>query len=285
MSIKPLLTSYLFLISLAGFAQQGKTALMIVGSDHFAQTYKKEFPSTDVLMPKAQKEVSGFAHAIASYEPDLVCVEVLPIHQAEIDSLYTLYAENKIDLKELDEARSEVYQIAFRVAKERKLKKIYCVNAPGGTSQSILDNGNNIEMYKKESLEMRAFAVAKLAQLQKGVIGFNEYLQFMNQAETVQKIYHLRYITPLRVTDGKFKNPDAMIDTAFINPSYIGAELTSTFKNRDYKIYSNILRSQLETNAKRVLLIIGVAHIGSLKSIGHDDDTLTLIRTEPYITK
>lgn len=32
-----------------------------------------------------------------------------------------------------------------------------------------------------------------------------------------------------------------MIDMAFINPKYIGAELTSTFKNRDYKIYSGIV--------------------------------------------
>jgi hypothetical protein len=283
MNFKSLLTFVLFLISFAGFSQQGKTDMMIVGSDHFAQTYKKEFPNTDVLMPKAQKEVSEFAHSIAVYAPDLVCVEVLPKHQKEIDSLYALYMEDKIDFKTLEDGRSEVYQIAFRVAKEMKLKKIYCVNAPGGTSQSILDNGNNIEIYKKEGLELRAFAVAKLAQLQKGTIGFNEYLHFMNQPETAQRIYHLRYITPLRVINGKFKNPDAMIDTAFINPSYIGAELTSTFKNRDYKIYSSIVNRQLETQAKRILLVIGVAHIGSLKSILRDDDNLTLIETKPYI--
>jgi hypothetical protein len=283
MHFKFQLTFALLLVSFASFAQQGKIAIMIVGSDHFAQTYKKEFSSTDVLMPKAQKEVSSFAHSIAAYAPDLVCVEVLPKYQQEIDSLYELYTQNKLDFKALEDGRSEVYQIAFRVAKELKLKKIYCVNAPGGTSQSILDNGKNIEIYKKEGLELRAFAVAKLAKLQNGTIGFNQYLHFLNQPETAQKIYHLRYITPLRVTDGKFKNPDAMIDTAFINPSYIGAELTSTFKNRDYKIYSSIVNCQMETQAKRVLLVIGVAHIGSLKSILRDDDAFTLIETKPYI--
>jgi hypothetical protein len=74
-----------------------------------------------------------------------------------------------------------------------------------------------------------------------------------------------------------------MIDTAFINPNYIGAELTSTFKNRDYKICSSIVNCQLETQAKRILLVIGVAHIGSLKSILRDDDNFTLIGTKPYI--
>ncbi|MFC4213042.1 DUF5694 domain-containing protein [Pedobacter lithocola] len=65
---------------------------------------------------------------------------------------------------------------------------------------------------------------------------------------------------------------------------YIGAELTSTFKNRDYKIYSNIVTKQLETQAKRMLLIIGVAHIGSLKSILRDDDFIT-IDTKAHIKK
>ncbi len=283
MNFKSILTFALLFVSVTSFAQSRETDIMIVGSDHFAQTYKKEFPNTDVLMPKAQKEVSDFAHSVAAYTPDMVCVEVLSKYQQETDSLYVLYTQNKLDFKAWENGRSEVYQIAFRVAKEAKLKKIYCVNAPGGTSQSILDNGNHIDLYKKEGLELRAFATSKLAQLQNGTIGFGNYLRFLNHPETAQKIYHLRYITPLRVTMGKFKNPDAMIDTAFINPSYIGAELTSTFKNRDYKIYSGIVTCQMETQAKRILLIIGVAHIGSLKSIIRDDDSFTLIDTKQFI--
>jgi hypothetical protein len=284
MKFKSLLSFILLTISFNNYAQSSKTAIMIIGSDHFTQTYKKEFPNTDVLLPKAQKEVSDFAHSIAAYKPDLVCVEVLPKYQTEIDSLYALYLQDKLEVNSLEDRRSEVYQIAFRVAKDRKLKKIYCVNAPGGTSQSILDNGDHIDLYKKEGLELRAFATEKGAQLQKGIIGFGDYLRFLNQPETAQKIYHLRYITPLRVTNGKFKNPDSMIDTAFINPKYIGAELTSTFKNRDYKIYSNIVTHQLETQAKRMLLIIGVAHIGSLKNILRDDD-FTIIDTQSYLNK
>jgi hypothetical protein len=91
MNFKSLLTFALSLISFASFAQQGKTDMKIVRLDHFAQTYKKGFPSTDVLGPNAQKEVSEFAHSIAVYAPDLVCQEVLPEHLKEIDSLYGLY--------------------------------------------------------------------------------------------------------------------------------------------------------------------------------------------------
>jgi hypothetical protein len=283
MNFKSILSFALLSISFSGFAQSKKTDIMIVGSDHLAQIYKKEFPNTDVFRPKAQKDVSDVAHSIAAYKPDMVCVEVLPKYQEEIDSLYQLYIQNKLIVESLADGRSEVYQLAFRVAKEMGLKKIYCVNAPGGTSQSILDNGDNIEIYKKEGLELRAFAVQKLTQLQNGTIGFKDYLYFVNRPEIAQKIHHLRYVTPSKVTNGKFKNPDAMIDTAFINPRFIGAELTSTFKNRDYKIYSNLVTRQMEMQVNRVLLIIGVAHIQSLKSILRDDDDFRIIETKTFI--
>ncbi|TCZ72174.1 DUF5694 domain-containing protein [Flaviaesturariibacter aridisoli] len=70
-----------------------------------------------------------------------------------------------------------------------------------------------------------------------------------------------------------------------MNPRYIGAELTSIFKNRDYKIYSNIVRAQLQTGAKRALLIIGGAHIGSLTGIFRDDEAFRLVDPKKYLKR
>lgn len=85
------------------------------------------------------------------------------------------------------------------------------------------------------------------------------------------RIYRLRYLTPARVTNGTFTHPDEMVDTAFVDPQYIGAELTSVFKNRDMKIYSNIVTQTLQYHPKKILLIIGVGHLGSLRSLFRDD--------------
>jgi hypothetical protein len=95
----------------------------------------------------------------------------------------------------------------------------------------------------------------------------------------------MRYMAPVRVTDGTFKNPDAMIDTAFINPKYIGAELTAVFKNRDYKIYSNIITTQMREQSKRIVLIIGQTHVGSLQSIFRDDPAYKIVETNEYLKK
>lgn len=272
-------------LSINANAQPKKTDILILGSDHLAQIYKSDNPHTDVLLPKRQKEIKEFSASAVRYKPDVVMVEVLPENQKEIDSLYSLFLQNKLNFEDLSDGRSEVHQLGFRISKQLNLSKIYCVNAPGGTSQSILDNGENIELYKKEGLALRAIVNEKNIAFQKDSLSLKDYLIFLNQPQTINKIYHLRYITPARVINGTFKNPDAMIDTTFINPKYIGAELISVFKKRDYKIYSNIVTARREKNAKKILLIIGVAHIGSLKSIIRDDDEFNIIDANKYLKK
>jgi len=272
-------------VSASALAQAKKTDIMIMGCDHLAQIYKSNNPSTDVLTPKRQKEMVELTASVVKYKPDAVMVEVLPEYQHEIDSLYTLYKQNKLKVEQLPDGRSEVYQLAFRIGKQLNLLSIYCVNAPGGTSQGILDNGNNIEIYRKEGVELRNMVTEKYTAIQNDKLSLNDYIEFLNEPQTYNKVYHLRYITPARVTNGRFKNPDKMVDTAFVNPKYIGAELTSIFKNRDYKIYSNIVNTVNQVKSKRALLIIGAAHIGSLKSILRDDEEYNLVNANLYLKK
>ena len=285
MNLRLILVIGIFGVSLNSFAQNAKSELLILGSDHLSQTYKKGNPETDVLTPKKQKEIGEFASLIEKYKPDMIMVEVLPEKQAEIDSLYALYLGNKLKLDSLEDGRSEVFQLAFRIGKQMKLNRILCVNAPGGTSQSILDNGENIELYKNETKELRKIVSERYTSLQNGTLSLKDFLIFLNQPETYNKVYHLRYITPARVVNGTFKNPDKMVDTAFVDHKYIGAELTSVFKNRDFKIYSNIVTNQIKYNPKKMLLIIGAAHIGSLKNIIRDDSEFELISANKFLIK
>ena len=77
-------------------------------------------------------------------------------------------------------------------------------------------------------------------------------------------------------------------ETDALNPKRqkeIGAELNSVFKNRDYKIYSNIVTAKVQHNPKKILLIIGVAHIGSLISIFRDDPEFELVSANKFLTQ
>jgi hypothetical protein len=264
-------------------SQKDKTEILILGSDHLAQVYKEGNPNTDILTSKAQKSINEFNNLVAKFKPDAIMIEVLPDAQREIDSLYGKYKSNLLDLTKVKNGRGEIFQLAFNIGKKSGVQKIYCVNAPGGTSQSILDNGDHIQLYKDYGAQIRKIVMEKYEALGRGDLSFKDYLTFLNKSEAYNLIYRLRYVIPARVTNGYFKNPDEIIDTTKIDKQHIGAELISIFKNRDYKIYSNIVSNQLETKAKKVLLIIGVAHVGSLKNIFNEDPFFEVINANKYL--
>lgn len=161
-------------------AQTNKIEILLLGSDHLNQIYKKENPYTDVFNPERQKQITEFALFLKAYHPDMIMVEVLPENQNEVDSLYALYLQDKLEIDKIEEGRSEVYQLGFRLGKQLNINRIYCVDAPGGTSQSILDNGNNIELYKKETADLRKIVGEKYTALQKGNLSIKDYLIFLN---------------------------------------------------------------------------------------------------------
>lgn len=266
-----------------GVKAQGKTEILLVGSDHLNQVYNKDFPATDALTPQNQNELTIFTALLEKFQPEMIMVEVVPQRQKELDGLYYLYLNDKLDLQQLEGGRDEVYQIAFRMGKNLGLQKIVGVNSKGGTSQSILQNGENIEIYNQATLQLREVVKEKNEALRNGDLSLKDYLIFLNSPQAYNLIYHLRYITPARVRNGVFINPDEMVDTAFVDEEYIGAELISIFKNRDYKIYSNIVKNQMEFKPQRMLLIIGVAHIGSLKNIFRDDPEFKIVDALDYL--
>lgn len=278
-----LLPTICCLISLSSYSQEKPIEILLLGSDHLTQVYKENYPNTDAFTSENQQELKDFSSAFEKFNPDMIMVENLPEEKPVTDSLYSLYRAGKLNFEELDHGRSEVYQIAFKIADNADLNEIICVDSKGGTSQSILSNGQNIEIYKAAGQKLGALAGEKNAALKQGQISMKEYLTFLNQPEAYNTVYNVRYIAPARVTNGTFKNPDEMVPIEYIDPDYIGAELISVFKNRDYKIYSNIVTNALEKKPERILLVIGVAHMGSLKNILRDDPEFKLVDATKFL--
>ncbi|AYA37853.1 hypothetical protein D3Y59_12855 [Hymenobacter oligotrophus] len=259
-----------------------RTAIWVLGCDHLAQLYKPDKPHTDVLMPQRQAELTAFNHQLERFRPDAIMVEQLPEQQGRIDSLYRLYRQGQLELATLPDGRSEVFQVAFVLGKRLGHERIYCVNAPGGTSQSILHEGTNIELYQQATARLREKTKAVGQQMQSGSLTMGQYLTYLNSPALVQELHTLVYRTPARVTHGTLK-PDAMVDAGFINPRYVGAEFISVIYNRDLKIYSNVATTQLATGSKRILAIFGARHTVSLQGIFGTDPAFELVPASAYL--
>lgn len=265
-----------------GQAPASTTDILLLGCGHLAQLYKADNPNSDVLTPKRQDELATVLNQLQRYQPDGILVEELPENQPHLDSLYQRYREGQLDLNTLPGGRSEVYQLGFVLGKRLGLARIYCVNAPGGTSQSILHAGKNIELYEQATAGWRAFSDPIGQQLLAGKSTLPQYLRAINEPATLRQLHTLVYRTPARVIDGTLK-PDPMVDAAFINSRYVGAEFISVFFNRDLKVYSNIVTTQLQTHQHRQLLIIGARHAGSLQGILADDPAYRVVAAARYL--
>ncbi len=255
---------------------------MMVGGPHLAQVYKPNNPNTDVLTTKRQAELSAVCDQMQRFQPDAIMVEELPERQVRMDSLYTLYRQGKLDLNTMPNGRSETYQLGFVLGKRLGLERIYCVNAPGGTSQSILHQGTNIKLYEDATAEHRAYGAPMLQKWESGNLTMANLLSFVNSPALLQQLHTLVYRTPARVTDGTLK-PDPMVDAAFISPHYVGAEFISVIYNRDLKIYSNIVTTQMASRSARILTIIGARHIGSLQGIFRTDPAYQVVEASTYL--
>jgi len=258
------------------------TDILLLGCSHLAQLYKAGNPSSDVLTPKRQAELSAVLDGLQRYQPDGILVEDLPENQPRLDSLYQRYRQGQLDLNALPGGRSEVYQLGFALGKRLGLARIYCVNAPGGTSQSILHEGKNIELYKQADADWHAFSDPVGQRLMTGASTIGQFLRTINEPATLRRLHTLVYRTPARVTDGMLR-PDPMVDATFINPHYVGAEFISVFYNRDLKVYSNIVTTQLQTQQRRQLLIIGARHVASLQGILADDPAYRVVASARYL--
>lgn len=257
-------------------------AVMMVGGPHLAQVYKPDNPNTDVLTPKRQAELAVVCDQIQRFKPDAIMVEELPERQGRIDSLYSLYRQGKLDLAAIPNGRSETYQLGFVLGKRLGLERIHCINAPGGTSQSILHEGTNIKLYQDATTEHRAYYTPTSRRWEKDSVTMAGLLSFANSPTLLHQLHTLVYRTAARVTDGTLK-PDPMVDASFITPHYVGAEFISVLYNRDLKIYSNMVTTQMATGSKRILTIIGARHIGSLQGIFGTDPAYQVVEASKYL--
>ncbi|GAB3807850.1 hypothetical protein GCM10028819_45560 [Spirosoma humi] len=241
--------------------------VMLVGFDHFNQLYNQQ-PESDVYNPKKQSEIKQLVTCFQAYAPDMIMVEVDPSEQPRIDSLFALYSAGKLALDALPSGRGETYQVGFALAKRLRHQRVYCVDHYEATSQSLLTEGSNIELYQQALQQFQGLTRPLKKQVQHDSLSVYEYIRKINQPDMITLSHRLFYNLPALVVNGNFsKTATNTMDVSKIDKRYIGAEFISLFYNRNLKIYSNALLSQRQYRGKKLLLLFGQTHIGVLQEL------------------
>lgn len=272
-----------FLLAINANAQNRPSVqVMLVGFDHLSQLYNQQ-PQSDVYSPKKQAEIKQLNTCFQAYAPDMIMVEVDPSEQPQIDSLYALYLADKIALDALPYGRGETYQIGFNLAKRLKHQRVYCVDHYQATSQSLLTEGTNIDLYQQALQQFQGIARPLKKQVQQDSLSVYEYIRKLNQPDMITLTHRLFYNLPALVVNGDFsKTATNTMDVSKIDKRYIGAEFISLFYNRNLKIYSNALISQRQYKGKKLLLIFGQPHVGVLQELFKANPNYSLVSPLAY---
>lgn len=270
-------------VGVAQDTQPAKIQVMVVGSDHLNQLYNKQ-PASDVFSPKKQAELAQVRAQLARFYPEPILIEAEPKEQAQLDSLYALYQQGRLQLARLPTGRSERYQVGFALAKQLQMPSPRAVDYYAATSQSLLSTGTNIGAYTQDLKLLQTTARPLRALVQHDSLSLYDYLALANQPGLIALLHRLQFNTPALVMNGTFAADGTnTVDLGKVDTEYIGAHFITLFYNRNLKIYSNILRAQQQSHAKRVLVLFGVAHVGVQEELFAANPAYQVVHAARYL--
>lgn len=261
--------------------------IMILGSTHFGQeSYYKDFPKADLFDSGRQEEIMAINNMLQRYGPDMIMIENTPEEQKSVDSLYHLYKTGSVSLKEIPYGRAERFQFGYRLAKSLNHERIYGVDYYESVSNRILTKGQNIDIFEQGLNQFSHVGRQADKALREEGLPLRSYLLFLNNPEILNLAYEVLFLNPAKVRNGELSNPPVQyVDTAFVNPQYVGAEFISIFYERELKIYSNITSTQLKHQGRKLLVVMGHRHAAALTKIFAQDPAYKVVNPARFLMK
>ncbi|MBR9923136.1 MAG: hypothetical protein GYB31_20090 [Bacteroidetes bacterium] len=270
-------------------------SVMLLGVYHFSNPGQDSYNTEidDYESVKRQKEIKEVVDLLEAFKPTKILVEFSPEKQTEIDSLYNLYLENQITLKDIQGGINEVYQIGFRLGKQLDGIEVIAIDHNGNWlapyADFIADTLVFEDYLKYDSTYAQSVKEKNNLFLESSI---RQNLAYLNEQEKILENHNYYNNVAIKVRDTanimftyQEKNeeidglPYQMRSFDFNN---IGVELVAEWYKRNLFIYRNILENSEESD--RILVIIGSGHIFYLNQLLSDNPKFKLINPIELLT-
>jgi hypothetical protein len=207
---------------------------------------------------------------LEKYRPTKIVVECDVETSAPVQERFAKYLAGDYEL-----SVNEREQLGFRLAKNLKDKKIYCVDTNTDSPGNATDY--NYFEYAANHPELDALLNSTQKNMQAEYDRRNE--RFVNQPMVKQFLYlndpaqiendHADYFYLLRIGEGT---------------KYIGANWLASWYNRNFKIIAHIIRVT-DSSQDRVLAIYGAGHLKLLNQIATESRYFQIESPSKYLKK
>jgi hypothetical protein len=258
-----------------------KAKVLLLGVFHFDNPGLDDFKpqhQLDIHSEERQKEIINIVQRLGDFSPTKIGLEFQHGFQSRVDSLYSLYREEKLQLP-----TNEIYQLGFRIGVHAGLKQVHGIDAPGKYYSFISELSP--EEYDKKAAEyielgfnekpntkiwyphyQKLYSTEDSLKMERSIIS---YLRYLNSHDRVQ-ISHGQYFVD------SFKFGIGNID------DYFGADMKTRWFNRNLRILQNIYRL-IDSTEDRVLIIIGSGHLPILQQAIESSPELELVNIMDYL--
>ncbi|MEO0470331.1 MAG: DUF5694 domain-containing protein [Bacteroidota bacterium] len=237
------------------FAKQKE--ILLVGSFHFnnpgADVAKTK--SFDILNAGTQAELADMAAKIKAFQPTKIFVEWPYDEQEELDSLYHLYtAGTYFEREGMSDfyRKNEIFQLAFRTAKEIGLKGVHAVDYnetdfPFDSVMTVMQQSGQTDLLQKVDQVIQTFTA-----------GFDEKIE--SGASLKEMLYHLNQ-PGMRQMDVGFQIESMLLvgDT----DNFIGPYLAAEWTKRNLYMWSLIKKMSRED--EKVMVLLGASHVAVIQ--------------------
>lgn len=212
--------------------------------------------SFDILSQAAQLELEEISSDIQAYNPSKIFVEWPYNAQRELDSLYKLYKEDKyFTNKNLSDfyLKNEIFQLAFRVAKNNNLEKVYAMDylRTDFPYEKVM---NDIESNKQIHLKKK---------IEKALVSFTTDFDKMIESGT-----SLKELTLALNTDEKRYESNNLHNNIFSiagsTDEFNGVFLTSEWYKRNLYMWSLIEKNTTDSD-KHIMVLAGSSHAAMME--------------------
>ena len=275
--------TFLLSFSINSFAQSEKVEILILGTTHFSA-----IKDDSITSPKKKVELKQLLSDLKIFKPQQIFVESAPENDEYWLKIQQEIGESKSETKETWAVNGEIYQIGIKLAKSLNLiNGVQGIDYPDPDTRdsNIVFKTNYEKAYFNFVKELRAYAFKKnniedkegmkiIENMMKDfkpylglnkTISLNQMYKFLNQSDNLRKFYYANRLGNLP-----------------INYSGVGAELSSIYSFRDYKVFRNAL-NKIDANTKRVLIVYGSAHVHVLKELFGLDPRYKVLEVSQFI--
>jgi hypothetical protein len=237
--------------------KQAKVDVLVLGCPHFEGSVNDVIPSGKINLDteKRMSEMNFLRKKIIRFNPDMIAAEVHYKKQNIINRQFSGFVNGRFAI-----TQNEIYQIGFVLAKELKLSAPACIDCDRNFPYNKVRRFA-LKNKKKENLSYLEKLLKDKERESRLLLKEQTLLSYMKWLNTDINIAaaHYPYNPGLLTLGRKGQQP--------------GPELTGYWYYDNIQIFARLLQT-INTNTKRVLLIIGTGHLFILKQLIEDNECL-----------